>query len=147
MEYHGFAIGSIEVRNYAVEALFDSMGITTYERRPDGLYCVHGSLDMSNRGLVAMPDLACVQISGSFSCAFNKLVSLKGCPTKIGKDFYCDNNVLLTLHHAPSKVRGIFDCRNNLLHSLSGAPKEFEQLLSDHGEFWCYDDLPASAKF
>ena len=39
-----------------------------------------------------------VEITGSFSCSYNRLTTLKNCPQKIGGSFYCyDNKVTLKL--------------------------------------------------
>jgi hypothetical protein len=94
----------------------------SYEKKPDGTF-VTGHFHLFARGLTELPDLSKVIVTGSFSCANNKLTSLKGCPQSVAGTFYCDHNALTTLEGAPLKVGGSFYCPHNQLTSLRYAPK------------------------
>jgi len=56
-----------------------------------------------------------VEISGSFSCASNKLTTLEGCPKNVGEDFLCFNNLLTSMEGCPEKVGGDFWCAKNII--------------------------------
>jgi len=71
-------------------------------------------------------------VKGNFSCSFNYLILLKGCPKEIKGNFYCHNNKLKSLKGCPEEIEGNFDCSHNSLISLEGCPKEVG------GHFDCY---------
>ena len=64
------------------------------------------------------------EVTGIFGCKNNKLTSLEGLPSKIGKSFYCNANNLTSLEGAPLEVEGLFDCCFNKLTSLEGGPSK-----------------------
>ena len=45
-------------------------------------------------------------VKGNFDCSRNKLISLEGCPDKVGGNFYCDNNELTSLKGCPTEIGG-----------------------------------------
>ena len=71
-------------------------------------FVIEGDLDLSNKGLTELPDLSEVVVNGDFSCANNKLTSLKGAPKEVGGDFSCAHNQLTSLEGAPKEVGGDF---------------------------------------
>ena len=81
-----------------------------------------GSVNLSNRGLTALPNLTGVRVTGNFYCDGNRLTSLHGAPAHVGGSFYCDGNRLTSLQGAPATVGGTFNCSGNRLTSLRGAP-------------------------
>ena len=103
---------------------FEQDGVTynLYEM-PSG-FVIKGDLDLAVEGLTELPDLSEVTVEGDFSCANNKLTSLKGCPRVVGGDFDCSHNKLTSLEGAPRKVGGGFGCWDNNLVNLGGAPQE-----------------------
>ena len=80
-------------------------------------------LNLSNLGLKELPDLSNIVIYGSFYCSYNELISLKGCPTKIGGYFTCSFNKLTSLIGCPDELKSKFSCVHNNLTSLKGCPK------------------------
>ena len=64
-----------------------------------------------------------VEIEGDFSCARNKLTTLKNCPQNIGGYFNCTFNKLTSLYGCPENIEGDFYCCGNLLTSLEGCAK------------------------
>ena len=86
-------------------------------------FVIEGSLNLSCKDLLELPDLSDVVIKGNFYCYGNKLTSLKGAPKEVGKSFDCSNNGLTSLIGAPKVVGGYFECSRNQLTSLEGAPQ------------------------
>ena len=75
------------------------------------------------------------KVSGYFSCSYNQLKSLEGCPSQVGGDFYCSyNNQLTNLEGCPFHVNGNFYCSSNNLKSLEGSPNYVG------GNFNCYNN-------
>ncbi len=116
------------------ERLLQKLGVN-YSKDQDGAMKVWGDLDLSNRHLDRLPDLSRVEVSGTFSCANNNLISLEGAPQKVG-GFDCSHNRLEDLKGAPQLCIGDFNCSNNHLSTLEGCPR------SVFGNFSCqYNNL------
>jgi hypothetical protein len=133
----------------------------TYVAYIDGSIVVREDLNISNKGLRALPDLSCVTVLGDFNCENNALTSLKGAPKSVWHKVNVSRNNLVSLEHAP-ETGGDFDCRFNRLTSLEGAParccgffcsgnplasllhapKIFSSICSDFGWFPSPDALP-----
>ena len=79
-------------RDEFLEALKDQ-GVD-YTVRPDGLVDIDGDVNLSNMDLIKIPVKFGV-VNGWFSCSYNLLTSLIGCPEKVGLDFYCSENQIL----------------------------------------------------
>lgn len=62
-------------------------------------------------------------VTGSFECQENELISLKGCPRKVGKFFNCGENKLTSLEYGPEIVEGEYHCYNNNIINLKGCSK------------------------
>lgn len=91
---------------------------------------VDGGFDCSKNKLISLG--GCPQkVGGFFDCSVNSLTSLEGAPQKVGKDFYCDHNYLTSLKGCPQEVGCDFYCEQNVLSSLEGAPQ------SIGGWFYC----------
>jgi hypothetical protein len=135
----------------------------SFQRQSDGRLLVQGNIDLAHRGLMELPDLSCVIVTGNFYCQDNLLTSLKGAPSEVRGGFWCYNNQLTSLEHTPASITGQFICHNNkltslehvperitgdftcstnLLTSLEGAPKQFNNLTSDFGTFKTWNDVP-----
>ena len=138
-------------------------GNYNYQRRPDGMLVVEGTIDLARRRLARLPDLGNVIVTGNFYCQDNNLTSLKGAPAEVRGGFWCNDNQLesleyaprgitgqfvclsnrlTSLQHAPAEIDGDFCCGNNPLSLLEGAPKKFHRLYSDFGEFKSWDEVP-----
>lgn len=64
-------------------------------------------------------------VTGSFSCAYNHMLSsLLDAPAHVGDNFNCAHCVLTSLAGAPEIIPGWFDCRMNHLTKLQHAPKQ-----------------------
>jgi hypothetical protein len=96
--------------------------ITNYTINDDGSIDVDGNVDLSGRGLTKLP-LKFRNVSGYFSCHYNELTSLEGCPSSVGGSFWCHYNKLNSLEGCPSSVGGSFWCHYNKLNSLEGCPR------------------------
>jgi hypothetical protein len=87
---------------------------------------VDGDVDLSNfcniTGVNQIP-FTFNEVTGTFILRHNKLVTLKGCPKKVGGDFNAACNLLNSLEGGPEKVGGNFIVNDNLLHSLVGSPR------------------------
>lgn len=58
---------------------------------------VNGDLCLSSNEIVDMSsdfDIICNEVTGHFDCSFNKLTTLRGCPSKVGGKFFCFGNEL-----------------------------------------------------
>jgi hypothetical protein len=99
-----------------------------------GLVDVDVDFNCSHSSLSNFSGIEFGNISGSFDCSYNKLVSLEGAPQKVGNTFYCYNNQLVSLEGAPQEVSGGFYCSNNQLVSLKGSPKKVGE------SFYCYNN-------
>lgn len=108
----------------------DSLNIP-FVTLPDGTIYVPGDIDLSFKGLTALPPLHNVHAGSNFFCQGNQLTTLDGAPQQVDGDFHCDNNRLHTLEGAPSTLGGYLYCYNNHLISLKGAPAII------NGDFWC----------
>ncbi|TAL36879.1 MAG: hypothetical protein EPN97_06090 [Alphaproteobacteria bacterium] len=118
-----------------------------YERQPDGTLLARGNLlHLASQGLIRLPDLSCVVLHGTFTCAYNKLTSLEGAPKAVLGFFSCYNNQLTSLKGAPQTVGGNFACQDNQLTNLEGAPKAFRKLYSDLGRFESWDAVPENLR-
>lgn len=109
------------IRKTPAERALGKLGIR-YERQEDGTIFVPGDIDLSGKGLEALPDLSSVVVRGIFNCNDNNLTTLAGAPRETGV-FYCDNNKLTTLEGGPAIVAAAYSCKGNDLVSLKGAPK------------------------
>ena len=85
---------------------------------------VSGDVWLTGRQWTEIPEwLKDVEITGTFSCTYNKLTTLKNCPQKIEGYFLCNNNELISLDGCPKEIGGDFDCAYNQLTSLEGCPE------------------------
>ena len=112
------------------EDWLDMMEIDEYLIQDDLTINVSCGVLLSGKNLDYIPVQFRV-VSGYFDCSYNSLISLKGCPTKVGNDFSCFNNNLTSLEHCTTKVGGSFDCSHNKLISLEHC------LTKVDGNFYC----------
>jgi len=82
---------------------------------------VSNSFDCSSNNLLSLEG-APEWVGKIFKCSTNSLTSLKGCPQEIGGDFICVSNDITSLVEGPKKVGGSYLCGTNALTTLKGAP-------------------------
>ena len=105
---------------------------------------ITGTFVCSNNILITLKN--CPQkIRRSFYCYYNRLTSLEGCPEIIGSTFNCSGNKLISLDGCSKEIGGDFDCTYNQLTSLENCPKNIE------GDFACHNntvklELPKNIK-
>jgi hypothetical protein len=104
--------------------------IRNYTINDDLSIDVNDDIRLSNEHLEYLP-LKFNYVSGNFKCYFNELITLEGCPQKVGGDFNCHDNELKTLEGCPQSVGGDFNCHDNELKTLEGCPQ------SVGGDFNC----------
>lgn len=105
----------------SIESICKKYGITNYTINDDGSIDVDGNVNLFNKGLTNLP-LKFRNVTGSFDCRSNKLVSLEGAPKSLDYSFNCSFNKLTNLEGAPQST-GHFYCSDNQLTTLEGAPK------------------------
>jgi len=96
-----------------------------------GLIDIEGDFSVSFGNAIDLFDIKFGTITGNFRCGRNKITTLEGGPTKVGKSFTCEFNYLTSLVGAPEEVKENFLCTHNRLDTLEGAP------MLVGGEFIC----------
>lgn len=79
-----------------------------------------GDVDLAQLDLVRLP-LRFREVTGEFSCGWNRLISLEGCPEKAGSVIAC-NNKLKSLFGGPTTVVKTYDVSDNELETLDVLP-------------------------
>ena len=79
----------------------------------DGTWEILGPLALIEYQLSSLKSLNASIVDGNFSCAYNFLTSLEGCPKEVKGDFCCFANRLTSLEGCPKKVDGDFDIGQN----------------------------------
>ena len=115
-----------------IDVICKKYGIRNYTIN-NGVVDVDGDVNLSHEELMELP-LKFGRVRGNFSCGYNQLTTLEGCPNSVGGNFYCTDNNLTTLLGGPKEVGGVFGCYKNKLTTLEGGPKELGTgLLFCHG--------------
>ena len=78
---------------------------------------VIASVDIQSDNLKYLP-VKFGHVTGSFSCAFSSLISLKGSPDRVDGHFDCSHNSLNSLKYLPPIIGSYLNCSNNELISL-----------------------------
>lgn len=108
-----------------IKGWLEEYDIEDYTINDDLTIDINGDVNLYDRNIKELPKyIQFGTVEGIFTCANNKLTSLRGCPRIVNKSFNCSFNNLTSLKEAPTKVDGSFYCNNNKLVSLEGAPKE-----------------------
>ena len=102
--------------------------IENYTINSDGSIDVDGSVDLSHRELAKLP-LKFNKVGGNFTCSYNYLTTLDGCPKEVGGVFYCSSNNLTSLEGIPMRINGFLHCSNNKITTLKGFPMIIEGYL------------------
>lgn len=96
-------------------------GIRYYTINSDGSIDVNGNVNISGFHLKKLPIKFNI-VAGDFTCAYNNLRDLEGCPKIVDGFFYCYSNNLRSLKGCPGSVGRNFDAAYNLLLSLEYMP-------------------------
>ena len=92
-------------------------GIQKYTINDDGTINVDGDVSLYHKGILKIP-LKFDKVTGYFSCAYNNLTSLDGCPKYVGGDFFCHGNKLTTIE-GPDFVGGDFFIDTSMVKNLN----------------------------
>ena len=88
---------------------------------PNGTVALYrGNVDLSQLGLKKLP-LRFIEVTGEFSCSWNQLTALDGCPQKAGSVF-AHQNRLTSLIGGPEQVLDTYDVSDNELQVLDELP-------------------------
>jgi hypothetical protein len=79
-----------------------------------------GDVDLAQLGLTKIP-LNFIEVTGTFSCSWNRLRSLEGCPKRAGS-VIANENELESLRGGPEVVLREYDVSSNNLKSLDVLP-------------------------
>lgn len=111
---------------------------------------IQGNIFLNDLWLQDLPDLSDVEVTDSFRCdnnhlmslrgmpkavsgyvdvSFNQLSSLKGCPPR-PYSLFCQYNKLTSLEGSPDHIEGDLSCSNNQLRSFRGGPRTIYGYLS-----------------
>lgn len=93
------------------------MQITTIDSQLGPLVNVWGDVDLSEQSLTHFP-VQYGYVSGNFTCARNRLKSLRGAPLSVGGTFDCSYNEIKSLAYSPVTTK--LHCQSNSLTSLEG---------------------------
>jgi len=107
--------------------------IENYTFNDDLSIDVNGDVNLYGKGLTKLP-FKFRNVTGEFSCTYNKLTSLEGSPKTVVGSFDCEYNNLTSLEGSPKTVGVNFYCYENKLTSLLGSPETVGV------NFYCYDN-------
>lgn len=87
------------------------------------------NINLSNKKLSELPPyINFLSVKGGFDISYNKLVSMRGCPKRVGGFFDASNNELTSLEHCPTSVGEEIDLSQNRITSLEGCPNEVQSI-------------------
>jgi hypothetical protein len=120
-ELHSFerrkdALGALGIgQKQLIKDWLDEMGVEGYAINDDCTIDVNTNVNLSHKNLEEFPWF--IQFNKVYAAAFfcfrNRLVSLRGCPTYVGRTFSCVGNKLNSLKGCPSYVGNKFVCADN----------------------------------
>jgi len=102
-----------------IQEICKKYNITNYTINSDGSIDVDDNVNLFSCGVDKIP-LNFNRVTGYFSCAYNKLTSLKGAPKYVGGNFNCCENELSSLKHCPEYIGGNFYCNSNKIITMDG---------------------------
>jgi hypothetical protein len=104
--------------NTEIDKICRKYNIKNYTINSDNSVDVDGDVKLWGKKLESIP-LNFNIVNGYFGCGRNYLISLKGCPIRVGDGFYCHRNKLTSLQYSPRYMEnGDFSCGNNKIESL-----------------------------
>lgn len=87
----------------------------------DGEKWIYNDVNLFNLGLTDIDYFSDINVSGYFSCSYNKrLKSLKGSPKSVGDRFYAYNCSLTSLQGISQKIGENIDISDNPIETLEG---------------------------
>lgn len=105
-----------------ISSVCSYFGISNYGINVDGSIDVNSSVMINSLYLKKMP-LKFRNVTGTFMCDNNDLLTLDGSPEIVGREFDCSYNKLTSLKGAPKSVGVNFFCAHNNLKSFEGLPE------------------------
>ena len=98
-------------------------GVENFHILKDNSVDVKGDVRLADRlsNLLKLP-LKFNNVEGDFDISDNELVSLEGCPSKVGGNFHCFKNEISSLKGSPKEVGGSFIVLKNNISSLKYSP-------------------------
>jgi hypothetical protein len=127
--------------NTEIDKICRKYNIINYTINSDNSVDVDGDVDLHDKRLESIP-LSFNIVNGYFGCGRNYLISLKGCPVRVGNRFSCYNNKLTSLQYSPQYVEnGNFSCGRNKIESLQYCTKLIR------GDFYCYNNELTSLEY
>ena len=112
----------------------DNCTYGTWTINAEELVDVEGNFSCRGENLSDFKGVRFGNVSGGFTCQYNKLTSLEGAPQNVDGFFICSKNNLTSLEGAPLEVKGNFRCDKNPLQTLVGAPQKIgDQFLFSAG--------------
>jgi hypothetical protein len=80
-------------QKYLITKWLDEMDVKKYIINDNLTIDVNGYLNLYNRNLIRLPDyIKFGKVSINFTCHYNNLISLEGCPIEVNGDFWCMHN-------------------------------------------------------
>ena len=126
-----------------IKEWLESMGIKKYFITRKFLIDVYENVNLDYKDLVSFPDyIQFRKITGSFTCAHNKLTSLKGSPIIVYGSFFCCDNQLSSLEFGPRKVKSSYVAHQNKLTSLKYLPVSLNSLSCHHNNLRSLEHIP-----
>ena len=117
-----------------IKKWLDEMGVTNYIINNDLTINVNNDVNLRQKNLDKFPDyIKFNNVDGWFSCAFNKLTNLEGCPNYVDNEFTCYYNNLISLKGCPTYVGGNFYCYCN---EIKFTKDEVKKLCNVKGEIY-----------
>jgi len=94
-----------------IKDLCSKYGIENYQIRDDGSIDVDRDVSLyDSLGDLKQLPLTFNEVKGKFSCRYNNLNTLEGCPKEVRGHFDCSINKLISLEHSPKIVEEDFYC-------------------------------------
>jgi len=127
--------------NTEIDEICREYEIKNYTINDDNKIDVDDNVKLDNWQLESIP-LNFNTVNGYFDCGLNKLVSLKGCPVRVGNGFSCHRNELTSLQYSPQYVEnGYFRCSGNKIGSLQYCTESIKD------NFYCQDNNLTSLQY
>jgi hypothetical protein len=96
-----------------IEEWLKKYKITNYHINHDLTIDVMRSVNLNNINILELPKyIQFNNVTDAFEILSSNLVSLRGCPKRVGGTFFCSHNKLTTLEYAPEYADSNFFCTN-----------------------------------
>jgi hypothetical protein len=140
--------------NTKIDKICKKYKIKNYTINSDNSVDVDDNVKLRDKKLKSIP-LNFNIVNGYFDCSWNYLISLKGCPIRVGYGFSCYVNNLTSLQYSPQYMEnGEFSCNRNKIESLQYCTElmrsnfycgynkltSLEHHPTVYGEFYCFNN-------